>query len=233
MTHYALYVLSRCVCFKILSCSSSTLLYASSSIDCGASCSSCTYACALDKDREKRWREQKKKKETALEFSMDIWVRLTERTGLEAGPSPSAPKMTHDCFDFCHPLSPSAPKTKPPTNTEASTDTHTQRHTQSHTVYCLDYIIFIPGTWALLVGWHLGLCSTKVTFLCPWVRDACLQHAFEMKDGEKIRWERFPKALWSEASTVTHKLVKQYVNLGWYWIKLPEWHESIVLRWSK
>lgn len=187
--------------------------------------------------KTERRMERAKEKETAREFSADIWVRLTERTALEAGPSPSAPKMTHDCFDFCHPLSPSAPKTKPPTNTEASMDTHTHTHTlkdtQSHTVYCLDYIIFILGTWALLVGWHLGLCSTKVTFLCPWVKDACLQHAFEMKDGKKIRWERFPKALWSEASTVTHKLVKQYVNLGWYWIKLPEWHESIVLRWSK
>lgn len=64
--------------------------------------------------------------------------------------------------------------------------THTLKDTQSHTVYCLDYIIFIPGTWALLVGWHLGLCSTKVTFLCPWVKDACLQHAFEMKGmGDK------------------------------------------------
>lgn len=168
--------------------------------------------------------------------STDIWVRLTERTAPQAGPSPSAPKMTHDCFDFCHPLSLYAPKLKPATNTEASAETHRLKDTHSYTVYCLDYIILIPGTWALLVGWHLGLCSSKVTFLCPWVKDACLQHAFEMKDGKggrKIRWERFPKALWSEASTVMHKLVKQYVNLGWYWIKLPEWHESIVLRWSK
>lgn len=118
---------------------------------------------------------------------------------------------------------------------------HTLKDTQSHThtVYCLDYIIFIPRTWALLVGWHLGLCSTKVTFPWPWVKmPVCSMHLKwrmrrKEKKKERVRWERFPKALWSEASTVTHKLVKQYVNLGWYWIKLPEWHESIVLRWSK
>lgn len=82
--------------------------------------------------------ESKKKKETAREFSADIWVRLTERTAPEAGPSPSAPKMTHDCFDFCHPLSPSAPEPKPATNTEASMDTHTHSHTQRHTVtHCI------------------------------------------------------------------------------------------------
>lgn len=90
---------------------------------------SCTCARASDKEG---WREQKK--ETAREFSPDIWVRLTERTALQAGPSPSAPKMTHDCFDFCHPLSPYGPKTKPPTNTEASGAARTQRHTVTHCI---------------------------------------------------------------------------------------------------
>lgn len=96
---------------------------------------SCICARAFDKDRRM---ERAKEKETAREFSADIWVRLTERTAPEAGPSPSAPKMTHDCFDFCHPLSPSAPKPKPPTNTEASIDIHTLTHTQRHTVtHCI------------------------------------------------------------------------------------------------
>lgn len=194
---------------------------------------SCICARALDKDKREGWREQERKKrqrESSAQISECVWQRGQPRRQV---PALQHRKWHMTALTFVIPLSPSAPKPKPPTNTQASIDTHTLEDTQSHTVYCLDYIIFIPGTWALLVGWHLGLCSTKVTFLCPWVKDACLQHAFEMKDRKKIRWERFPKALWSEASTVTHKLVKQYVNLGWYWIKLPEWHESIVLRWSK
>lgn len=193
------------------------------------------YARALAKDREKDG-ERAKERDSA-----DIWVHLTERTALQAGPSPFSTKNdTWLLWLLSSPCLHTPPnQSLQQTLRQAHIPTHTctLKDTQLHTVYCLDYIIPFPRTRALLVGWHLGLCSSKVTFLCPWVKEACLPHAFKMKDGgkkkKKIRWERFPKALWSEASTVTHKLVKQYVNLGWYWIKLPEWHESIVLRWSK
>lgn len=202
-------------------------------VGAGAQTCSCKSTRALDRDRE-RWREQKKRRqrESSPQISECVWQRGQPRRQV---PALQHRKWHMTALTFVIPCLP------PPPNpslqqTLRLAKRHTLKDTQSHTVYCLDYIIFIPRTWALLVGWHLGLCSTKVTFLCPWVKDACLQHAFEMKGRrgkKKIRWERFPKALWSEASTVTHKLVKQYVNLGWYWIKLPEWHESIVLRWSK
>lgn len=52
---------------------------------------------------ERKMEREKEKRDSERELSADMWVRLTERTALQAGPSPSAPKMTHDCFDFCHP----------------------------------------------------------------------------------------------------------------------------------
>lgn len=145
--------------------------------------------CARASDKEGCESKRKRQQESSAQISECVWQR--------GQPCRQVPALQHrkwhmTALTFVIPCLLTAPKPSLQ-QTLRRAELHALKDTQSHTVYCLDYIIFVPGTWALLVGWHLGLCSSKVTFLCPWVKDACLQHAFEMKDGEKSDEKDFQK----------------------------------------
>lgn len=151
------------------------------------------------KDGESK--RKKRQRESSAQISECVWQRGQPRRQV---PALQHRKWHMTALTFVIPCLPPPPNPSLQQTLRLAwihTHTHTLRDTQSHTVYCLDYIIFIPRTWALLVGWHLGLCSTKVTFLCPWVKDACLQHAFEMKgrggggkEKKKIQMRKISKS---------------------------------------
>lgn len=103
----------------------------------GAWTRSWAYARALAKDREKDG-ERERKKETAREFSADIWVHLTERTALQAGPSPFSTKndtwLLWLLSSPCLHTPPNQSLQQTLRQAHIPTHIHTQRHTVAHCI---------------------------------------------------------------------------------------------------
>lgn len=135
--------------------------------------------------------KKKKKKEKRRQWESSAWIcECVWQRGQpwRRVPAPQHRKWHMTALTFVIPCLP-PPLKLSLKQTPRLAKIHTLKDTQSHThtVYCLDYIIFIPRTWALLVGWHLGLCSTKVTFPWPWVKmPVCSMHLkWRMRRKEK------------------------------------------------